>query len=258
MKPQLLQNNDSWYNVYSNLTFENEAGETLPYRLLTPLKIKKGVKYPLVIYFHGRGMGQKDNTTHLRWSALPNFLSMTNIRETYPAYVLVPNSLAPKQWVDFKYLESYPESAWPDTAPYRMPPLAEPMRLTMELLSLLESTYPIDTHRVYVTGSSMGGVAVWDIIMRYPEKFAAAVPFCGWGDMSKLEKIKNVKIWNFHGSKDESVAVKYSRSITSALSNLGSEVRYTELPAGHDIEGTVMFSPFRKELVEWMFRQTLK
>jgi predicted peptidase len=34
----------------------------------------------------------------------------------------------------------------------------------------------IDTNRLYVTGLSIGGWATWDLVTRFPEKFAAAGP----------------------------------------------------------------------------------
>lgn len=36
-----------------------------------------------------------------------------------------------------------------------------------------------DSNRVYVTGMSMGGMGVWRLIARSPERFAAALPICG-------------------------------------------------------------------------------
>ena len=46
---------------------------------------------------------------------------------------------------------------------------------------LLETTYSIDLHRIYVTRLSMGGAGTWEIVTRYPFFFAAAVPMSGWG-----------------------------------------------------------------------------
>jgi predicted peptidase len=39
--------------------------------------------------------------------------------------------------------------------------------------------------RLYITGLSMEGFGTWDAIQRKPELFAAAVPICGGGDVSK-------------------------------------------------------------------------
>ena len=37
----------------------------------------------------------------------------------------------------------------------------------------------VDKDRIYVMGLSMGGMGTFDLAIRYPEVFAAAVPICG-------------------------------------------------------------------------------
>lgn len=41
-------------------------------------------------------------------------------------------------------------------------------------------SFPIDPARVYVTGPSMGGIGTGAVALRYPDKFAAAAPLCGY------------------------------------------------------------------------------
>jgi len=59
------------------------------------------------------------------------------------------------------------------------------MVLTMNLIEEILKKYPVNQKKIYVTGLSMGGFATWDIISRFPGKFAAAIPICGGGDVSK-------------------------------------------------------------------------
>jgi len=42
------------------------------------------------------------------------------------------------------------------------------------------SHFPIDPARVYVTGPSMGGIGTGAVALRFPDKFAAAAPLCGY------------------------------------------------------------------------------
>ncbi|MCR4895588.1 MAG: hypothetical protein K5891_02315 [Lachnospiraceae bacterium] len=46
----------------------------------------------------------------------------------------------------------------------------------MELLEILKEKYPIDAHRIYASGFSMGGCKTWDLYQEYPEVFAALAP----------------------------------------------------------------------------------
>lgn len=47
---------------------------------------------------------------------------------------------------------------------------------TVELIELLKKEYPIDPHRIYASGFSMGGCKCWDLYQEYPLIFAALAP----------------------------------------------------------------------------------
>lgn len=46
----------------------------------------------------------------------------------------------------------------------------------VELINNLKEKYPIDEHRIYASGFSMGGCKSWDLFQEYPEVFAALAP----------------------------------------------------------------------------------
>ena len=46
----------------------------------------------------------------------------------------------------------------------------------MEVLEHLKKKYPIDEHRIYATGFSMGSGKTWDMFQEYPEVFAGIAP----------------------------------------------------------------------------------
>jgi dienelactone hydrolase len=107
--------------------------------------------------------------------------------------------------------------------------------------------------RVYVTGISMGGFATWETLIRYPEKFAAAIPVCGGGDVSHADRIKNIPIWAFHGANDSTVPVQCSRSMVEMIERAGGHPRYTEYPGvGHNSWDCAYAEP---ELLSWLFSQ---
>jgi predicted peptidase len=70
----------------------------------------------------------------------------------------------------------------------------------------------------------MGGYGTWDIITRYPDRFAAAAPMSGVGDPSKVTLFKNVPIWNFHNTNDKIVPVSGSHEMLAAMKNSGFKV----------------------------------
>ena len=83
---------------------------------------------------------------------------------------------------------------WAGATPEHMrlitgPEVAEPEKLAMEIVvNAVEKEFNVDKNRIYVAGVSMGGYGVWDLITRYPDKFAAAIPICGGGEPDKVAR----------------------------------------------------------------------
>jgi predicted peptidase len=106
---------------------------------------------------------------------------------------------------------------------------------------------------VYVMGLSMGGFGTWDLVTRYPKRFAAAVPICGGGDPGRVESLGDLPLWVFHGADDEVVAPIYSRRMVEAIRAAGGDPRYTEYPGvGHNSWDPAFAEP---ELFPWLFAQ---
>ncbi len=121
----------------------------------------------------------------------------------------------------------------------------------------------IDTSRVYVIGLSMGGYATWDLIARYPDLFAAAVPICGGGPIDKAEELKEFPIYVFHGKKDPIVAYAGSADMVAALQAAGStSVLFKTFENGyHNIwDNAIVFAGDDQTpaLAEWLFLQVKK
>ena len=93
--------------------------------------------------------------------------------------------------------------------------------LTRTLKQLLD-TYlampEVDKKRIYIVGLSMGAMGTYDLVVRYPEIFAAAVPICGSVNPDRLPVAKEVKFRIFHGDADDVVTVEGSREATSTES----------------------------------------
>jgi predicted peptidase len=114
----------------------------------------------------------------------------------------------------------------------------------------------VDTQRVYITGLSMGGFATWELLQREPEKFAAAMPICGGGDLAFAGTLAHVPLWIFHGGADDTVQPKRSRDMAAALVAAGGQPIYTEYPgAGHDVWGQTYSDA---KVWDWLFAQKRK
>lgn len=217
-------------------------GDTLRYRFLKPLSSSEQQLYPLVIFLHGAGERGNDNDVHIKHIA--HLFTNEKNRTKYPCYVLAPQCPKSEMWARF--------DGEIETMKIRKTP-TKPMKLLIDLIEKTIHENPIDTSRIYITGLSMGGFGTWDLISRYPQKFAAAVPVCGGGDASKVALFRHLPIWAFHGAKDNIVPPQHSRKMIAALQNNGALPGYNEYP---DVAHASWVNAYREPmLLEWLFRQ---
>ncbi len=113
--------------------------------------------------------------------------------------------------------------------------------------------YHLDPQRVYLTGLSLGGAGTWHIAARFPDRFAALAPICGFGEESDAAKLRGVPIWCFHGAVDDRVRVDSARTMVDAARKAGADVKYTEF-AG---EGHLIWDKVYEDAKfwEWLFAQ---
>ncbi len=203
--------------VYTNDT------TTLPYRLILPENYDAANKYPLLFFFHGAGERGNDNE-------LQFFHCVQYLADNLPEVIIVaPQCPVNNQWVDTPWANgAYSIDAVPES---------DELQAVMELLAQLQEEYSVDSDRIYASGISMGGFAVWDVMMRHNDVFAAGIPVCGGGDLSQAQNLVDVPLFVFHGDKDDAVPVSGSRDVVNAIKEAGgTKVEYVEYPgAGHGI-----------------------
>ena len=172
-----------------------------------------------------------DNIIQIDGSGAAQMLSSFGNRSDYPAFIVAPQ--CPQMYV------------WAD--------IGEPI---FETIQSLESTFAIDTKRIYVTGVSGGGYGSWYFICAHPEMFAAAIPVCGSGDTSLAKNIIDIPVWAFQGEQDDLVPARLSREMIAVNRKAGGHPRYTEFPGeGHNIWDQVSETP---GLLDWLFAQERK
>ena len=169
----------------------------------------------------------------------------------------------------FRQFRLHPIKKWPELSPMKtllaflmcimVADLAQnaepskPMRLLIGLIRQLETTMPVDTNRIYITGLSMGGYGTYDALERYPTLFAAAVPVCGAGDTSRAASIAHIPMWVFHGAEDPAVDPLHGLAMLEALTHAGAHPGFTQYPeVGHFSWLGAYSDPL---MMEWLFRQ---
>lgn len=219
------------------------TSEQFGYRFLRPPETEAAGRYPLILFLHGAGERGTDNQAQLKY--LPTWLADSPLRQQYPCFVIAPQCRPDQRWSPF---------SWSDKT---SSPLAT--NLTVDLAAAVAAlnevcvNEAVDPQRIYLTGLSMGGYGAWELVARYPERFAAVVPICGGGDELQAAKLVTVPIWCFHGDADPVVPVERSRSMIAAIRAAGGKPRYSELPGVSHDAWTPAYQ--RRELLAWLFAQ---
>lgn len=236
-------------SLYEKREYRDARGSTLPYRILLPPSYDRAKKYPLVLVLHGAGERGRDNEKQLTHGA-QLFLRDT-VRQQFPAIVVFPQCPEEGYWSSVKVDRSH--QPFDLTFDYQAPG-TEPLRLAMELVQYLQKKEAVDPKRIYITGLSMGGMGTFEAVYRFPKMFAAALPICGGGDVTRYDRrVRKVPFWVFHGEADAVVGVVESRMMVEKMKKLGICVKYTEYPGvNHNSWDNAFAEP---EFLKWMFEK---
>jgi hypothetical protein len=103
-------------------------------------------KWPLIIYLHG-GSSRGTDTIKLYCCGIPD--QIWRGRE-FPFIIVAPQCPINQRWSTDNWFENFYEE--------------------------VTTKYRVDTNKVYLTGTSLGGEGTWYLAIKYPEKFAAIAP----------------------------------------------------------------------------------
>jgi predicted peptidase len=237
------------HNLFQHKVFIGGKGDTLPYRILYPENYDSTKKYPLILFLHGAGERGNDNEKQLvHGSSL--FLDSLN-RHRFPSIVIFPQCPTDSYWASV--LVDRTQSPLSLAFDYTFSPTA-PMQNVISLVREFIERKKVKNSKAYIMGLSMGGMGTFEAVYRHPELFAAAIPICGGGDVSRYDKrIKKIPFWVFHGDKDSVVDVKHSRDMVAKLKKIKAKVKYTEYPGVNHNSWDYAFA--EQDLLNWLFRQ---
>lgn len=197
----------------------------LNYLLYLPKDYDVKEKHPLMLFLHGAGE-RGDNLELVKTHGPAKLVEQG---KDFPFIIVSPQCPVNKRW--------------------------EPADL-IALLDFMISNYKVDENRIYVTGLSMGGNGTWKLAAEIPERIAAIVPICGWGDPFAAMMMGKIPAWVFHGAKDQVVPLNSSEVMVETLKRNGGEVKFTVYPeANHDSWTETYNNP---EVYEWLLKQSLE
>lgn len=193
------------------------ANEIMPYRVYVPKAYSPVKGAPLVIALHG--LGGNEDSFFDQYSKLPPQLA-----EKHGFLLAAPHGFR----VDGFYGSSIMGGG--DAAARRRVEYSE--MDVMEVLRLMKAHYKVDESRIYLIGHSMGAIGTWALGAKYPDIWAALVPFSGVGSPALAERMKAIPQLVVHGDNDATVNVRGSRTMVAALQKAGANVTYLEIPGG--------------------------
>ncbi len=231
--------------------FINFSSPTVPGRLYVPPE-GSSTPRPLILFLHGSGETGANNVSQVN----PNIDNLLAGAKARGAFLYAPQATT---------------FTWGD------------MTRTADVMAKIDeavSQFNVDADRLYVTGLSMGGGGVWNMLNRYPDRFAAGVPIAAVSPSGDFDPSNLVgkPAWAFHARNDTTVSPLASRAVVSAVlaaasatpmafpstADIPTTVRYandevgmnyTEFTrGGHGIWGPVFNLP---EMYDWMFSKSL-
>ena len=169
----LFNYRSSFSGNYKNPITKKMENLKLEMAAYEPENLKKGEKKPLVIWLHGQGEGGDDpdidilgtETSALAKEEIQKYFT-TSGTDTKGAFVLAVQS--PTYWMD--------ES---DGTNGNGSGISRYTQILMDTIKEYVKHNPsVDTERIYLAGDSNGGYMTVNMIINYPDYFAAAVPIC--------------------------------------------------------------------------------
>jgi predicted peptidase len=252
-----------------------KTGITVNYNLYIPKDFKKTKNYPLVLFIHDAGAVGSDARLTLIQGLGAAIWATPSEQAKHECFVLAPQYS--------RVIVNDNSEATTD------------LDATVELVKVLQNQYPIDQNRLYTTGQSMGCMASIEMLIKYPDLFAAALLVAGQWDPNRMSGLTDANLWIIVSEGDtrafpgmnasiaslEAVGAKISRAIwngrastdefasnVQALINEGNNINYSVLARGTVVpEGLPENGPTNhvqtwpvayniEALRDWLFTQT--
>lgn len=221
-----------------------KTGIALAYNLYVPQGYDPGKSYPLVLFIHDAGAASTSTRMTLIQGLGAVIWATPTEQAKHPCFVLAP-----------QYHTSIVNDR-SEASPH--------LDATVNLVSALTGRYSIDKNRVYTTGQSMGCMASIEMMIRYPDLFAAALLVAGQWDAKRMSVLTRANMWIVVSEGDrrafpgmnasmaalEAAGVKVSRATWNGRASAaefalevskmiaeGNNIKYTVLARGTVVPG---------------------
>jgi phospholipase/carboxylesterase len=193
---------------------------TLTFQIAPFDESKKG-PHPLLILLHGRGANEEDLLGLVPYLD-PRFLCLAARAPFYFAY-------GGYTWYDLQ------EVGTPNSEQF-----SESYSRLAQFLEDIEKNYPVDPHRIFLLGFSMGTVMSYSLALTKPKHIKGIVAHSGyipentslqyqWNDLA------TTSFFIAHGTNDPVIPIQFGRRAKELLSKTSAPLVYREYPIQHQI-----------------------
>ena len=192
-----------------------------------------GEKHALVIWLHGAGEGGNDPRLNTLGNEVTALFGDDFQKVMGGAYVLAPQ--CPTFWMQYDE-----EGNWTDNKGVDSIYLTDLKALIDDYVANHES---IDADRIIIGGCSNGGYMTMDMIMNYPDFFAAAYPICeAYSDAGitddQIKAIKDLPTWFIYAKNDTTVdPTLFEEPTLKRLNAVGANVHTSIFEDVQDLSG---------------------
>ena len=192
-----------------------------------PKNYRAGERYPAILFLHGLFEAGNDDGGAISAGLGP---VIAKSPETWPFITIFPQSTGTWRGEDRQ-------------------------RLAMAALDSVEQRWSVDPDRVTLAGLSYGGLGVWEIGARHPDRFSALVPVASPGAKEAVDRLILLPVWAFNFKGDWVVSSARSDEMCQAIDSRGGNARQTRFNGiGHDCWDRAVAE---SDVVDWMLQQRI-
>lgn len=172
--------NNKWADLFTQEKFED-----IEYNLFVPENYDPSKKYPVVLFIHDAGVIGLSPRCTLEQGIGATIFASPEEQAKHPCFVVAPQHA--------KELPIANDMYW----------CLDDLHTYKRLLDDLQTRYSIDADRIYTTGQSMGFMTSIQLMVEYPEYFAAGLLPAGHWDIERTAGLWKQNIWMFLSEEDK-------------------------------------------------------
>lgn len=122
----------------------------------------------------------------------------------------------------------------------------------MHIVDSLSASYPLETKKLYIAGTSAGGMMSISLALMFPDKFTAVGVVSGgrlgFSAKTYLKNAKGCRFYMVHGEEDKSIPIGEFYSTKNILEKNGAIVKFDVISKGSH----TLHSGVYREVIDWL------